>query len=163
MASDTEKIQANRPSQERIWVIERVGWTAMALLIAVGALGVFARGPLSSAKAVSLDGRLTVEFERFMRSQAPSELKIFFVPKTSTSIIHIAASLVDGLGIQSVRPHPIRSIAVPDGMDIEVAGQPSGLPVEVVLDVEPAKLWSVAGTVSLRQGPAVVVSSFVYP
>ena len=64
--------------QEKTWRVQRVGWAVMALLVAAGLAGVFARGPLSRAEAQGQGLRL--EYERFERYQAPSEIRVRLAP-----------------------------------------------------------------------------------
>ena len=51
--------------QRRSWIVQRVGWVMLALLILAALGGLFGPGPLSRARAGPHDGPLWVEYQRF--------------------------------------------------------------------------------------------------
>lgn len=163
MSNETNKLFSNRPVQEKTWIVERVGWAAMAVVILAALLGAFSKGPISWAQVTSSDGRLVVEYERFLRHQAPSQLKLSILPRASSGVIHLPARFLTALDVQRIHPDPIREVATPDGIEMEFALQPGERRTEVLVDVRPSALWLLSGTVRLGQDSAVHVSSFIYP
>lgn len=62
--------------QRRMWIAQRVGWAAMALVVLAALAGLFGPGPLSAAVAGDAEGRLSVDYHRFARSRAPETLRV---------------------------------------------------------------------------------------
>lgn len=64
--------------QRRSWKVQRAGWAAMALSVAASLAGVFGGGPVSRERAESPDKVWSVEYERFVRRAADTELRYLF-------------------------------------------------------------------------------------
>src|SRR5436305_10704972 len=62
--------------QQRAWTIERGGWVAMGVFVALGLLGVFYSGVLSDTAAATNDNGLIVKYERFAHRTARSHCTI---------------------------------------------------------------------------------------
>ena len=61
--------------QRREWTIQRVAWAVMALVALAGLLGLFGgAGPLTRAAAGN--GALRLDYARFERKHAPTELRL---------------------------------------------------------------------------------------
>lgn len=70
--------------QRREWTFMRVAWIVLALFLVACAAGIFGGyGPLRTGKATAAGEPLTVEFDRFARYRAPSELRFVFAPRAS--------------------------------------------------------------------------------
>ncbi|CAM3008143.1 hypothetical protein SAXI111661_13580 [Saccharomonospora xinjiangensis] len=67
--------------QRREWLLNRVGWALMALVVLAGLAGVWGGGGLGSqAQAASADGRMRVDYERFVRNLGETTVQIRFAP-----------------------------------------------------------------------------------
>jgi len=62
--------------QRRAWVVQRIAWVVMLLIVVAAVLGLFATGPLSGTTAKTDDGVLTIEYGRFARHDAQTDLLI---------------------------------------------------------------------------------------
>jgi hypothetical protein len=54
--------------QRREWRVDRVGWVVMGLILVAGLLGVWGGGLLGSVTATGSDGRVLVDYDRFVRN-----------------------------------------------------------------------------------------------
>jgi hypothetical protein len=70
--------------QHRQWMLERIIWTGMALLIALALLGLFGSGPLSWS--TSEVGTTHLEYERFLQRDAPAQLRFTLQPAGGESL-----------------------------------------------------------------------------
>jgi hypothetical protein len=113
--SRTEPVREDMPLQLRAWRVERVGWCCLLAVVLLALAGIFGKGPLSSAKASSADGRLQVEYQRVARNGAHSELLIEVQGAGERQVeIDLSGELFDGVSIETIEPQPLRS-ATSDG------------------------------------------------
>ncbi|MDG9925668.1 MULTISPECIES: hypothetical protein [unclassified Pseudomonas] len=113
--SRTEPVRENMPLQLRVWRLERLGWCCLLAVVLLALAGVFGKGPLSTAKASSADGRLQVEYQRIARNGAHSELLIHVQKAGERQLeIDLSGDLFDGVSIEAIEPQPLRS-ATSDG------------------------------------------------
>jgi hypothetical protein len=98
--------------QRREWRAQRVGWALLSVFLIGATLGVFGGGgPLSSTKARADDGRLRVEYERFVRVGASSEITI----ETGTALregdagfeVTLGRDYFDAIDIERAVPEPL--------------------------------------------------------
>ena len=68
------------PFQRRTWLVQRVGWGVVLLLLLAAAAGLLGRGPLSEKTARSADGALGVRYGRFVRHRAPTTVQLQLAP-----------------------------------------------------------------------------------
>lgn len=101
--------------ERRQWRAERIGWAIMLLLALAALLGLLGHGPLSRTNATSSDGRLRVEYYRFEREAAPSDLKVTFAAADQGDVgIWIDRAFADSLDIEAITPEPDRVEPRPD-------------------------------------------------
>lgn len=150
--------------QRRTWRFERIGWAFLALAVLATALGLFGEGPFSRAVETSADGRLSVDYPRFLRRQSPESLRIRFTADAgggSTSL-WIDRRWLDEVTVDSVTPEPERIELWPDRLVYRFArGGPAGTHlVHVRFEVDaPGTTRGEFGTAGAR----VTVSHLVYP
>lgn len=93
--------------QRRVWVVQRVGWVAMALVALAALVGLFGgTGSLrGEAKASSEDAIVSVDYERFLRFMKPTTLEIQVGPeagKEGMVSIWLDREYLDGLQVQQI-------------------------------------------------------------
>lgn len=150
--------------QRREWMVQRVAWVAMTLILLAALAGLLGSGPLSSTTTEA--GPLAVEYNRFERRHAPTGLVIRVAPGASSGDrveVWLPVAFVESLDIESVMPEPaeVRS----DGDRIVYAfaiGDPSR-PFDATFALEHNNTGSVAGAVGLVDGPEIAFRQIVYP
>ncbi len=93
--------------QRRQWFAQRVGWALMWAAAAAGLAGFFGRGPLSARTLSDPSGVIEVEFDRFQRAQARSEVHFSLSPaavRDGRLQIWIDDAYLRGLRIESISP-----------------------------------------------------------
>ncbi len=148
----------------RQWRIQRIGWVVMALVLLAALLGVFGRGPLSHAREV--DGSLDVEYERFARANAPTQLRLR-VDAASDGVLRVAIDrrYLDAVPIDHVRPRPLREESSDSEVIYDFASPPGG-PLHVSFDMTPRDPGIARGAMRLMTGsPAQTVRfhQLIYP
>lgn len=150
--------------QRRTWRIQRVGWAAMALVLLAALLGLFAEGPLSDTTLRSGDGRLEIEYPRFLRNGATSQMTLRFATGTAgTADVLLGPAIPRKLAFESIRPAPVASRTTFEGLILTFELGPEGRG-KVNLSIRPNAPGFVAGPVGLAgAGAPPRISAFVYP
>jgi len=151
------------PLQRRTWLIQRVGWCAMALLVGASLFGVFGgRGCASTTTVEGSNAALRVHYERFERVGAPAPLRIEIHPVDGQFAFSLSDDYLANVELKCVTP-PAESIRSSPAGRLFSFGLSSGLESLVVtLDVRhrnPGRTRAI-----IRSGPdSVEFSQFVYP
>ena len=165
-ARQTHGLQINEDLrfQRRDWLTQRVGWCALGLIVLAGLAGLFGSGPLSHVSTTNGRG-LAVEYERFVRHGAHTDLKVRVEPETIVSDqvrISLSRQYLLSHDLLSVVPEPTSDQRV--GNDIEyVFAAASGQALEVRWTIEPDELGAHAASVRFNSGPPAAFVQFTYP
>jgi hypothetical protein len=62
--------------QQRSWRVQRFAWGVLVLIVGAALAGLAGSGPVSRGSRAAQDGRFIIEYERFVRMQAPSRLRL---------------------------------------------------------------------------------------
>ncbi|HUS64691.1 MAG TPA: hypothetical protein VMZ28_09130 [Kofleriaceae bacterium] len=90
--------------ERREWVVQRVGWAAMAGFLAAAALGLFGSGPLARAQE---GGRsLRVDYPLFARREAPDEIRVEAESTGPELRIGISRDFLSENELEAVTPEP---------------------------------------------------------
>lgn len=152
--------------QQQLWVVQRVGWFVMAAIVLAGASGLFGGGWLSQAQVGSASDPLWIEYERFGRLQAPTQMKIYVAPQSQPAQevrLLLDRDYTQKVQIQEILPTPT-AIAARSNQWIysfKTLGTEEPLSIQIVL--RPEAIGAVKGTVALDQGRALHFNQFIYP
>ncbi len=149
------------PFQRREWIFQRVGWVLLGLLILAGFTGLFGDGPLADR---TLSNEVaTIDFERFVRRHADTrwELRLHRAPASGVDIA-INAAFGANFETVSIQPAPTRT-SLSGGrwvyhFDLRGDGEN-----RVVFIVQPEYVGRHAGTITVSDAPAFVLSQLAYP
>lgn len=139
------------------WIIQRIAWALIVLLVIAAALGFFGTGPLSD-KEVS-DGENTIRFERFARYQSPMNLLIFTSGKGETVDIRLPQTYLNSLKLDKIIPAPSTQ-SVENGMAIFTF--PIKGPATINFFIQPTKAGTLSGTLHINSS-VFEIKHFVYP
>jgi hypothetical protein len=151
--------------QRREWVVERVGWVVLILVLVAAVVGVFGTGPLSSTGSVSDDGSVRVDYERFVRQGGQSHLTVTVAPEwvdDGAVTVYMSGSLNETMEIESVFPEPDSVTSNGSGATFRFAVDTGSTPV-IRIHYRPQSLGSSTGHIRTGQGDAAVVRQFTYP
>jgi hypothetical protein len=167
-AGDLE-IDQDLTFQRRAWMVQRVGWVVMALLIAAALAGVLGSGPLSRQTARA-PGALEVEYQRFGRYQDAETLTVRLEPAvTAVPLVRLSVNreFLDHSAIERVVPAPERVEAAERRVvySFRVAGP--GQPFPVTFNARPQRIGPVAVTLRVESeaahGREARFRQFAYP
>lgn len=152
--------------QEREWRVERFGWVALGLVVALAALGLFGHGPISWTSASTDDGSLEVEFERFGRRGGTQDLLVEAAAsevKDGVWEIELSLGYVESVDIDSITPEPESVEAVEGGIRYTFTQPELGVDLEATFSVTPEGMWSHGGEIRFAGGPSIRVHHFLFP
>lgn len=154
-------VEEDMPLQLRVWRIERAGWYALLLLVMLALLGLFSKGPLSDATVTGALCRLQVDYQRFARGGATSQLVLTLREAPPQSQIFISSELLEGYSIESIHPAPVASSnGEQGGLRLTVATELGAARLSLILRAKGVgrfDSWIGAG------GERVELSQFIYP
>ncbi len=135
----------------REWTAESLGWVLLGLALVAAMLGALGSGPLSSARAVSPSGRMTLDYQRITHQEADDQVVVEVVggAGTGTVTLQLGGEWLDGLDLRQVLPQPSEETATPEGVDLAIPVRGGG-PVRVVLSFRMRALGPTQGL--LRSG-----------
>ncbi|MBT1700950.1 hypothetical protein KK083_28920 [Fulvivirgaceae bacterium PWU4] len=86
------------------WIVQRIGWVLLLLLLIAASLGVFGTGWLSAGHVAGKNG--TVSFERIARFETPMKLVVQIEKADGDIEIRIPRSYLDCMEIDKIVPEP---------------------------------------------------------
>ena len=150
--------------QERTWRVQRVGWVVMALLVAAALAGAFAWGPLSRAEAQG-EG-LRIEYERFERYQAPSEIRVRLTAESVADggvVLVLDGNYTERVPLERVDPEPERSAPTVGGHVLYFPVPRDTPPGTVLFQIRPQRVGLVRGQIGIAGAAPVSFTQFVWP
>jgi hypothetical protein len=161
-----QEVQSNLEdlAHERvIWKLQHFAWGLFALIGVAAVAGVFGSGPAARAKAQNAS--LSVEYERFLRYQASSTLKLHVSDGAGSALpaVWLAKDFVDNLEIERIYPAPEQVKVGPDRfIYVFNVAQTNGT-VTIAFHFKPDGYGRTRGRVGLVGGSEVGFEQFVYP
>jgi hypothetical protein len=151
------------PVQRRTWVVQRVGWVAMSLLVLAALTGLCGGGPLSAIETRDDSGRLRIAYERFVRYGSAATLRIWLHPESPGELLlHVDRALLDAGSVRSMVPEPTEATAAGAHTVLRYRAV-GGEPLLIRIAIEYEKVGLVRGRIALAGAGAARLSQFVYP
>lgn len=153
--------------QRREWVAQRIGWSAMALLVVAALLGLLgSMGPLASAYTAAPDESVGVSYMRFERHHAPARLVVGVAPESVEGgevRLWLDADYVESLGLQSIVPEP-ESVELGAERITYVfpVSEGNGL-MEIIFQYEHDGFWHQDARLGLVDGASLEFYQFIFP
>lgn len=151
---------------QRFWVVERIGWMLLSLVLVAALLGAFGDGLLSRVRVSTPDRSLDASFVRVARKQAPVTLRLEVRPAAridGSLTVWISADYLERFTVNAVTPEPERVVIHDRGTEYRFAAG-SSLDAAVVrfsLEAESAGLAS--GAIGISKESSVPIRQFIFP
>jgi hypothetical protein len=161
--SSSSPIAEDAPFQEQTWRAQRIGWLIFALIICAAALGLFGQGPLSFTSVEQ--GRVRLEYDRFIRFESPTSLKIYVAPAGSgtTVAVWIAHDYLAQMDLIDVSPTPREVRAATNRQEYIFVLQDPSVAAWITFRMAAARPGLLSGQLGLANQDAVQFSQLVYP
>ncbi len=152
--------------QQRSWRFQRIGWTIFSLILLAAFAGLLGGGPLSAATAGGENEPLEVQYGRFARHHAPTQIKVMLQPGAVSgdeAHIWIDSQYLDGVELQAIVPEPESVEAEPDRMTYVFKVNQGDRPTNITFNVMPERAGVRNVRVGLDGGPTLNFRQIVYP
>ncbi len=147
------------------FLAERVGWIAMAVLLAWAIAGGFGNGWLSDRSASNESETLAVEYERFGRRENPLELTIRAREKLPSEefVVHLNRSFADGVKLERVTPLCRSMTADSSGLHLAFDTPPTADECLVTIEYRPRRVGPLHIEISAAGESTAAFDQFIYP
>lgn len=149
--------------QRRDWLVQRVGWALMLVVVLAAAGGLLGRGPAARATIGDAGAPIRIEYMRIIRHATAERLTMRLANVTGERRIVLDSAIVAALEIQRVVPAPIRMDGVAGGVayTFGFAGPPGER--AIVLDYASQRYGRQGGGITVQDQPPIRLSFFVLP
>ena len=149
--------------EEREWIVQRIGWAVMLLLAAAALAGLLGPGPLSDVAAGQIGSPLRVEYERFVRYQAPGELRFYCRPEGKDKFqLSFDRAFIEATEIKEISPEPLETSA--HGEKYSYTFRRTGGEEQLVtFRIEGDQFGKTKTEVQLEEGAKVELRQFYWP
>jgi hypothetical protein len=157
--------EANPRERHRSRIIHFAGVALFLAALAAALAGLLGQGPLSRRSARSADGRINVEHQRYVRYQAPVDLRIYIAPDaTSNGLVElrISRNFVEKAEIRRIDPEP-ESIAAGPKYFTHIIRVETNAATQVKVRFEPGHMGSLAYEVGVDHGRPIQLRHFAFP
>ncbi len=151
--------------ERKEWVVQRIGWVVISLLIVAAALGVFGHGPLTHRTGEAADGTLSVDYDGVIRNTGVAVATF----RTGDAAIddeavtlRLGRDLVTGWRIEDINPKPSTESSDADWLIWEFDLLGDSAPV-VEVHYRGDGLGRHSGEVRVGDGAPVRVSQWIQP
>jgi len=147
------------------FLAERIGWCAMAVVLAWALLGGFGEGWLSNQAISNDEETVQLKYQRFARRDSPTELRLRVRRLISgqSLLIHLDPEFVDGVKIERVTPQYKSMILKSDGATMVFDIEPDGQDFAILLEYKPRRMGSLHVAIRAAANKALAFEQFVYP
>jgi hypothetical protein len=152
--------------QQRSWVVQRIGWIVIALVIIAALSGLFGAGPLSQATVGNEGDALRLVYDRFERMDSPATLDIYLGPEVANEgqvRLWISRDYLKGASVQQVTPPPEQVEIGADRLIYTFRVADAARPALVTFDLEMAQSGRLVGQMGLTDEAPLSFWQFVYP
>jgi hypothetical protein len=158
------EIEEDLPFQYLQWRLERIGHVLIACCVVAAFLGLFGRNPLSKIIEKTADGRLSIQYDRFARSESSADFLVTIEPgKHGDGVVRLWLDqhYLDSFQLTAISPLPIRGEARQDGRAFVF--QTDGGRFTATLSGQFQTVGTVHGSIKADDGEPLAVTHFVWP
>lgn len=161
------ELEDDEPFQRRTWIVQRVGWVLLLVVLTASALGGLGPGLLGRSTAGSPETGLWIEYERIGRQDSPITVALHIDRRlVAGDRLHLVlgGDYLRGAELESLLPRPSGGGAAPQGgvLDFDLHGGGAGV-LRFVLRLKFTEAGVFRGEAGLLGGPTLKVSHWIYP
>jgi hypothetical protein len=155
----TLEIEEDSQFQQMEWFVQRIGTVALFLFVGSALLGLTGMGgPLSHRDASDSGGALHVEYERFIRRNAPATIKVRLRGGPGDLRFWVSSSYFEHVRIDSIVPPP-QLVSTESNRHVYVIRSTTA-DVLVTLELEHLTVGAREAEIGLVDGPSVRLNQY---
>ena len=157
------EIDEDLPLQKKSWLVERIGWASLFVIMALGAAGLFGGGPLSKRQVSSQ--RISLEYEYFTRNKSPFALNLTIKRDPNEgehAAVWVSMDYLKEVEIVGVMPEPEKVEARQDRHVHFLRWAPDATEMKVLVTAEKDAGGKIGGRIGIGSD-SVEISQVVYP
>jgi len=161
---DRLPVNEDEAFQHKVWRFERVGWLFLGLVCLAALLGLVGSSPLSRTEAGDAD--LRIEYARFLRREAPSEILIHVGPavlRGNGVTLQFNRGFAESYEIESLIPEPEEWRLTDEGVRLRFAADALHAGAIIHLHVKAQGFGRTSTAIGVEDRAPVAMHSFVYP
>lgn len=150
--------------EKRSWRAQTAGWSVLGLFLAAAAAGYLGAGPANRRTAAREDAALRVLYERVMRHDAGSTLRVTIRSDAAAegrALLKVGKEWLDKVRIKDVKPPPESVRAVADGLEFEF--KTAGRDFDAAFDVETTGFGRIPVRLEAAGRPALEFRQYILP
>lgn len=166
MKQNDLEIATDLKHQKRLWIVERTGWAVMILLMAAALTGLFGAGPLSHATAGQTGSEFWVDYQKFDRCEATSQLRVHVgsgALKSESVGVWLSRHYLENVEVEKTTPAAEHQEAAGDRVVYVFRAAGSNEPIVLTFHVRPTEQGKKHARIGIVNGPEVHFSQFIYP
>jgi hypothetical protein len=150
--------------QRAEWSVQRLGWLVMTVLVILALVGLTGAGPLATAQVSDPGNALRVEYSRFERVQAATEVQIELAATGRDPVeLWIANEYLNAVELSFISPNPVETRTGADRQVFAFAPIEGATSIVVGLEFRPKAAGMLSATMGIPNGGEVAFRQFVYP
>jgi hypothetical protein len=164
MGKDGDASLDDLAHERKVWKVEHWGWGVFALILLAALLGIFGEGLLARAKAGRPNSALRIEYDRFVRYQAPTMLKVHVAAgNNALPALWVARNYLDRVEVERISPEPERVKAGNNSLIYIFNIAQTNEEATISFQVKPTGYGKMPVSLGLVDGPQMDFTQFIYP
>lgn len=150
--------------QSRMWVVERIGWGAMLIVLICASIGLFGHGPLSTAAVEQTS--LRAEYERFARYHAPMSLRLSLAPtvhRQGLLTVWLSNEYLSRVEVVGTQPEAKRTDLSSDGLRFIFSAEEESSTGIIIFHLRPDMVGAIVGSLAINDEQPITFQHFIYP
>jgi len=164
MGKDGDTSLNDLTHERKVWKVEHWGWGIFGLILVAALLGIFGEGPLARAKAGRPNSVLWIDYDRFVRYQAPMVLKVHVAAgNNSLPALWLARDYLDRVDVEHISPEPERVKVGRDSLIYIFNVARTNEEATITFHLKPTGYGKTPVRLGLVDGPQMDFTQFIYP
>ncbi len=159
---ELDEFRAEETFHRREWMVQRMGWLVLALLLIAACAGLLGNGPLAHQRIATRTGLLLLD--RFARRDGPTQWRVepnADANERAALKVRISSQLLEHFEIVAITPNPVDQAISANSVVFTFHVVAPGS--HIVFHVEPQHVGWNAGQFQIGDSAPVLVRQFVYP
>lgn len=160
------EINQNLHVQRQTWLLQRIGWGGMALIVLAALSGVFGSGPLARTETTDDQQTFRLLYDRFGRYEGELVLQLVLSPEateTDRVTVEIDRPYWTSHAVEQIIPEPLISSIGINGFRYTFEIHSPSIPAVIVFRLRPKYLGALDGRILINDVGPLRFNQFMFP